>query len=566
MLKRNKIILILLIAFFLRTIYLGIYPNNLTNDELHFVLNAKSVFLQFSNLAHNWNPLSLTTIPQESSSELPFVLTSWLIGPLPLDLFFSKLIYVLFGVGTVYLIYCLSQKLFNEKIALLAALIFSLNPWSILVNRTAFDAPLAIFFYLLTLYCLLIYRGKKILWSFIPALIAFYCYIGTKVIFLPIMFCYLIFTFHRNPKGKKYYFIVALLSIILVIFYYSRIGNGASRLNELATPNHPSIINQSLTDRNQSLKTPLKIIFSNKYTVFVENFLVKYFGNFSPNILFLKGDTTYFISLWRHGYFYLIDSIFIILGLIALFNFNRQLFYFIISLIALSPIPEAIRIDPIPAYAFHSCFQYPFLCVLVALGIDQFLKLKIPLSKLLLIIVYSFSFSYFLYIYFYRYPVYQSEGFFFSRRLVSQYLKLVPNDHPIVVISPEPDSLYRNYLFNSNLLNRNNLKNITEQYQKNSSRELFTEANITFINKIPQTFDKNVTYIIDRQTNWQPKGIDFLVINKLNEPANLFFIINDNLCDRNQLDYYVHNLRLADFNLNQLNQQAFCQKYLDRPL
>jgi len=563
MLKRNKIFFILILAFLLRSLFLGLFPNNLTTDELHFVINSKSVFYQFSDISHSWNPLSLKTIPSESSSELPFLLLAPFIGPLPLSLFYSKLIYAVIGVLSAYLLFLICKKLFNQKIALITALIYTLNPWAIYVSRTAFDAPLAILFYLLTLYLLLIYKKQKILLAFIPALIAFYCYIGTKIIFIPIMLVYLFYAYLNNKKDKKYYIILFLLSIFLVITYYLRIGEGSRRISELATPNNEQIISQSVLDRGQSIKTPLRYIFSNKYAVFFQHFSTKYFENFSPDVLFLKGDPTYLLSLWQHGYFYLIDFILIIFGLIALFNFNKQIFYLIMFLIALSPIPEAIRIDKIPAYAFHSCFQYPFLYILIAFGIYYLLSLKSKYLKLIIFSVYLISFINFFNIYFFRYPIYQSEGFFFSRQIVSQYLKL-NSEKKITLISIEPDSFFRNYLFNGNYLNKLTINSISRQYQP-KSRIFFKYNNVTFTNEIPDKFDSNTTYIIDRQNGYLPKD-SYLVIDKLGDPVPQFYIINDKLCHQYKLDNYVHDVKLSDFNLNKMNTETFCQKYISNSL
>lgn len=566
MLKRNKIFLILLFALFVRLFWLNLYPNNMTNDELHFVLNSKSVFLQFSNLGKTWNPLSLSTIPHESSSELPFLLTSIFIGIFPLGLVSSKLIYILFGLASIYLIYLICKKLFNEKIAVCTSLIYTISPWAIYVSRTAFDAPLAMFFFLQTLYLLLIYKNKKILLALIPAFLAFYCYIGTKIIFVPAIFIFSYYAFIKNKKDFKYYLTILIFSVCLVLFYFIRLNNsdGSKRIGELATPNSPAIIYQSQLERNQSLKTPLKLIYSNKYSVFLGTFLNKYITNFSTDIMFTKGDPSYLVSLWQHGYFYLIDFILILFGLIGLYKFNKHAFFLIIFLIAISPIPEAIRIDKIPAYAFHSCFQYPFLFILIGFGINELLSLKTKLLPLVLFSIYLLSYFNFNYIYFYRYPVYQSEGFFFSRRLVSRYLQLNPNS-PIVIISPEPDSLFRNYIFNTNQLNRNNIKEINRFYLQ-ADRNNFKIKNLLFTRDLPKEFDKNTTYFIDKQSEFKPADSNFLVINKLSDPAIMFYILNDKFCNQEKLDYFVHDLRISDFNLNQLSNSAFCTKYFSRPL
>ena len=561
-----SLILILAFALFIRLFWLNLYPNNVTTDELHFILNAKSVFLQFSNLGKNWNPLSFSTIPNETSSEMPFILTSLFIGSLPFGLLFSKIIYVLFGVASIYLIYLICRKLFNHKIALIASLIYTINPWAIYVSRTAFDAPLAMFFFLQTLYLLLIYKNKKILLALIPGALSFYCYIGTKIIFLPAIFIFSYYAYLKNKKDFKYYLSLLLLSLLIVSIYFVRLNSsgGSKRIGELSTPNNSIILSQSLTDKNLSLKTPLKLIYSNKYSVFLGNFFNKYITNFSTDIMFTKGDPTYLVSLWQHGYFYLIDFVLILFGLIGLYKFNKHSFFLILFLIALSPIPEAIRIDRIPAYAFHSCFQYPFLFILIAFGINELLSLKIKLLPLILFSVYLLSYINFNYIYFYRYPIYQSEGFFFSRKIVSQYLKLNSNQ-PTIVISPEPDSFFRDYLFNTNNLNKSNIGEINKFYQQNDKNN-FKIDHVLFTRDMPKKFDKNITYVIDKQSGSQPTNSPYLLINKLSDPAPMFYIINDTLCNKEKLDYFIHDIRIADFNLNKLNNSNFCKKYLNFPL
>ena len=103
------------------------------------------------------------------------------------------------------------------------------------------------------------------------------------------------------------------------------------------------------------------------------------------------------VSLWQHGYFYYLDVLFLLLGLIYLFSKPRPAFLLLTSLILISPIPEAIRIDRIPAYAFHSVLQYPFLIILISAGIyftlNSIPKLKYPLlfAYTLLFLISSIS-------------------------------------------------------------------------------------------------------------------------------------------------------------------------------
>src|SRR6185437_9740128 len=93
---------ILLVAFSLRVVFLDRVPTAVSNDEIDYLLNSKSAFLSGSDISHTWNPFTFT--PPKSSfpqAEIVPLVTFWLVGPLPLSLLTSKLIYVLFSTGIV---------------------------------------------------------------------------------------------------------------------------------------------------------------------------------------------------------------------------------------------------------------------------------------------------------------------------------------------------------------------------------------------------------------------------------------------------------------------------------
>ena len=95
MLKLKKriplgLLLIIILALFLRLIWLDKVPNGITDDELIFVLNAKAVFFTGSDISGVWNPLTLAPIPGITPmAELPSLIMAPFIGILPLSLFAS---------------------------------------------------------------------------------------------------------------------------------------------------------------------------------------------------------------------------------------------------------------------------------------------------------------------------------------------------------------------------------------------------------------------------------------------------------------------------------------------
>jgi hypothetical protein len=562
-LKKHKLLfLALLLALTLRTIFLDRFPTGITNDELHFVLNSKSVFYRFTNMAGNWFPLSLSPIPSEISSELTFLLTAPVIGPFPTNLFFARLPFVLFSLGSIILLYFIVLKLSTPLLASTTAFVTALNPYSIFVARTSFDAPVASFFFLLALF-LILYLKKNLFLIIVPLMLAFYTYIGTKVIWLPFVYLISYISYLQfKPRLRQLVYLVLTSTVFFLIWSVNTLSS-STRTSELWSPLSPIITTQVQLEHDQSLQNPLKPLLTNNLTVFVREFSAKYLNNFSPDILFITGDHTFLVSLWKHGYFYLIDFILILFGTIFLYQHHRNLFYLSLGAITLSPIPEAIRHDSIPAYAFHSVLQYPYFYVIIGAGIlfatSSFRK---KFLSILFTLIYLLSFANFADFYFFKYPVYQPEGFAMSRRLVARYLALESaTGRKITVLTREPDSLFRNYLFYNQLYTQLSFNTVKSIYAQSRSHIVFNK--ITFSsddrNYQPSTTE---TLVVDRtltEHNFYPSKFS---INHLGDAHELYSIFNGQTCQGLTLDPFSHNLNYLDLSIEKLPASQFCRKFI----
>jgi hypothetical protein len=565
LLKNKFVVFVLALSLLSRGILLDRFPTGISNDELHFILNAKSVFYRFSNMAGNWSPLSLSTIPEETSSELPFLFLAPFVGPLPTNLFNARLPYVFFGTVSLLFIFLTVKKLTNKPLAVITLAISAINPWFFYVTRTSFDAPLALMFFLIGIYLVLRYPSKLYL-SLIPLVLGFYCYIGTKTIWPFLIITLTIYSYLSSQKNHLLSHLIFLFLGLGFFTFYALNNLNSSRTSELWMPSSPKIINQVSLEKNQSLQNPFKPIITNTYTIYFRNFIEKYLNNFSPDILFTTGDHTFMVSLWKHGYFYYPEAILIIAGIIYFYLNYRPALFLLISLIAISPIPEAIRSDSIPAYAFHSVFQYPFLYILVAGGILLFSNsLKNRTVNYLLVFIYLLFFINFLDIYFFKYPVYQPEGFNFSRRIISRYLffERQKNTKPIIFLTPEPDSAFRNYLFYNNLYTSSAYDLIKTVYQQGRNPIEFN--GIIFTSDDRQYNSSSVkVFFVDQQLTSRQFSENGLFINHLGDNHRLFTIYNGSICQNQSLDSFAHNLNLFDLNIESLPETTFCQKFISR--
>jgi 4-amino-4-deoxy-L-arabinose transferase-like glycosyltransferase len=559
--KKRLIILCLIILFsgIIRLFYSDRIPSGINDDELHFVLNAKSIFYGFSNIEGNINPFQL--------GEMSSLIFAPIIGPLPSNIFTARLPYILTGCLTIILIYLITLKLTkNFNLAIISALVATINPWSIYVSRSSFDAPIAIFFYLLTFYLLVSKKPKYIYLSTITAFLAFNSYIGTKILLLPFIIISSYFLWKFNKKNGKHYSVAVLISLLIILNFIITLPNQSvsKRINELSTPNDSQIVNQVNLERQQSIQyQPLKFLLTNKYTVYIKNFTQKYLYNFSADILFLDGDHTTTGSLWKMGYFYYIDALMIIMGIIHLYLKNRNFLFLIGSFILLSPIPEAIRSDTIPAYVFHSSFQYPYFFILIGAGILLFWQIfSNKFIRFSLVAVYLLSFINFIDIYFFKSPMYQPESFSFSHRVISNYLKLENNkNREIYVLTREPEVLFRSYLFFTNSYQKNNFDLIKNIYSQSRDNISFNQIHFVNNNKyLPSR--NNYTLIFDTDNfNFDEKESK-LYISRLSDAGKLFSIYRGFTCQNYDLITYPNNLNIKSLNIEKLDEKSFCERYI----
>lgn len=559
--KTKSIVLCIVILFsvIIRLVFLDRIPAGINDDELHFVMNAKSIFYGFSNIEGNADPFKL--------SEVSSLIFAPIIGLLPNNLFTARLPYALIGCLSIILIYAITLRLTkNFYLAILSAIIASINPWSVYVSRTSFDAPIAIFFFLLTFYLLSLLKPKYIYLSIVTGFLAFNSYIGTKILFFPFIAISSYFLWKFNKKNGKTYLIAVLASLLITLNFIITLPNQSvgNRIGELATPNSQKIIDQVNLERRQSFQSrPLKFLLTNRYTLYTKNFIQKYLYSFSTDILFLEGDHTATGSLWKHGYFYYIDALLIILGIIYLYTKHRKFLALICTFILLSPIPEAIRSDTIPAYVFHSSLQYPFLFILIAGGILLFWQIfSNKYLRFLLIFIYLLSFVNFIDIYFFKSPMYQPEAFSFSYRIISKYLKLESNKNKeIYILTQKPEILFRSYLFFTNSYQKNNfdlIKNIYSQPRDNIS---FNKIHFINHNKyLPP--EKNYTLIFDTDnfTFDQKESTHF--ISRLSDAGRIFSIQKGSTCQNLNLSTFPNNITIKDINIEKLDEKNFCERYI----
>jgi len=425
---------ILLLASLLRFVNSGNVPYGLSNDEASYIYSAYSVWTTGRGIDGTFLPISFNT--DSSNSPVPVYITAPFVGLFGVSLVTGRLPFILFGIGSIILIYFLAKELFkNEAIALLSASVLSISPWHLHVTRTAYDTVFAMFFFLLGTY--LFVRGVKkggILWSLIPFFLAFYSYHATKFVFL-FLLPILIVLFYSKLKQQKRTMLLFLGGYLAIIVSFFIIMNpsGVTRQNEtlLSYKDPGGVATVNYERENNEAPMIVREILHNKPLYFLRVMRENYLEAFSTNFLFLYGDTTssaVMLGVLSRGVMYLIELPLLLLGLYYLFRHGvKNGRNVVIAGLLIAPL--ASTFVSAKSYVLRDFNMTPFLSVIVACGIysGYLLMKKYPaiLKKGVIIgfigLYGIFVLSY-LYQYHFRYSVYGAQAWFRGSREVSELL------------------------------------------------------------------------------------------------------------------------------------------------
>lgn len=138
------------------------------------------------------------------------------------SIFFAKLPYVLFSLGTIFLLYIMLRKPYGEKMALWSALFLSINSVFLYTVRAGFMEAGVIFFVALSIYSFFKFLENKKYWWLFGASLGL-CFLAKYSTFflVPSFITYILITNRKLFQNKKLYFALGL-SILMaspVIIY-----------------------------------------------------------------------------------------------------------------------------------------------------------------------------------------------------------------------------------------------------------------------------------------------------------------------------------------------------------
>lgn len=390
--KFRAILLIILLASIIRIYHITSNPKSMYGDELTLVYDAYSILKTGQDQTGQFLPLYFSLgggrPPLYIYATIPFVA---IFGPTAVA---ARSVSILSGVGVVFLLYLICDKLLSKKVALYSAFLAAITPWELNLSRGGFESHFALFLSLIGLYSFFWGRANH-LWYFVSGLsfiLSMQTY-STYVLTIP-LFIALLFTFYGTGNLRQavikpgiLFFLALILSSLLLSVYISLSRGTKDRFTNIYIFNQPDFQNRLAakvtTERAYSLLSQkLAWIFHNRplenLSVLAEN----YISNFGLQFLFLQGDKNPRHNPASMGQLFFFCLPLLILGAVNLHKNKREVFLFVFIWMLIAPIAASLVGEP---HALRNSFMLPAILILCAYGVPKSNQMKILLLVIFLI-------------------------------------------------------------------------------------------------------------------------------------------------------------------------------------
>ncbi len=466
----KTLFLICLLALFLRLYQLGSNPPSLTWDEVAWGYNAYSLGIDGRDEFGKLLPYSYI----ESFGDFKPVVYAYL-DIIPIKIFGLTEFAVRFpsailGTVTVFVTYFLVKRIFLDNtsvvlfkkikldIPLLSCFILAISPWHINLSRAAFEANVATFFIVLSVWSFLkaIQHNKNFLIvSVISFFLAFQTFNSARIVG-PLLFFTLIVRFRKDfLRSRKAFSLAFLLGIILFLPILPFLLSPQSKLRfkEVNIFSDIGVIRNSNQQINNDNNAWWSKIIHNRRIEYGKEFLHHYFDNLSPNFLFIKGDGNPKFSTQDVGELYIWELPFFIGGILFLFRKRIGNWWIVPVWLIASIIPAAIARETPHALRIESAL--PTFQIISAYGILHVLKVvKEKLSDLrfqaivvALMLMLAFNFLYYFHGYYVHYPAEYSGEWQYGYKESITFIRSVEKNFDEIHVSTSFGRPYIYYLF-----------------------------------------------------------------------------------------------------------------------
>ncbi len=477
--KKNRYILgaILILAALLRLWKLGSIPPGLTPDEASLGYNAYSVLKTAKDEHGQLLPIIFKSFGDYKPG-LYVYLTIPFVAFLGLSEFVVRLPSAIAGIFAVLLLYKIVATFFVKKndqlLPMIAAFMFAISPWHILLSRGAWEVNVSLTFTLagILLFLKALKKQKYLMYSSIFFALTLLTYQGAKLSTAIVVFLLTIIYWKQVARlGKKnigWSLFVGFIISLPIVFSFFTGKTGRLEVFSVFSYPRPQEYTQAFIDQSGTRKGSLIYnLFYSEPLNFTRGIMGRWFNHFSTRFLFFEGDWQIpRHSAPNHGVMLLIDIVFLPLGLFALIKkkFSRERLFVILWLV-LAPLPAILSRDQVQAVRSYNTV-IP-LAVLSSFGVLRIIDFaskvrgvgrnspvgwnsftpKGIVTIVLVFILFFGSFIYFIDAYFIHLPKHNAKHWFYGYRQAVETISPIQHDYDKIIFQQSYDQPYIYFLF-----------------------------------------------------------------------------------------------------------------------
>jgi hypothetical protein len=263
----------------------------------------------------------------------------------------------------------------------------AVSPWDLSLSRGGFEAHFALMLATLGLLFFLMakenpkyYLGVATLWGL--SIHTYPTFKVTLLLIIPILMWFNKETIKNFFSKKNMWFkVVALIigTIAIIISAQQTFFNKSevrfTNINIFVDLDLKRQIIQKVNFERtiDSIGKKLSPVFHNKPIEYFVSLRNAYMSNLSFDFLFISGDGNPLHNMTGIGEMYFIESIFVAIGFLVLWNKNKRLFVLLVLWLLVAPIATAFLIFP---HALRNSFMLPSLILFSTLGLSEILKIE----------------------------------------------------------------------------------------------------------------------------------------------------------------------------------------------
>jgi 4-amino-4-deoxy-L-arabinose transferase-like glycosyltransferase len=362
-------ILILFLGAFLRLVNLTSNPPALNWDEISHGYNAYSVLKTGMDQWGEKLPIFNFRAYGDYPTTLNLYLTVPFIFLMGLSELSIRLPHALIGILSIISVYFLAFGVTRKaKPALIAAFLFSIDPWHVFSSRFVLQSNISVFLLITSAAFFVNHKMNK--WNLtIAALMLFltlFSYHTTRI-FSPLILMAVFFIYSKSLKSKIAYLYVFLFISISAFIFLNPTARARSQVLFLLDKGAVAKIEHA---RNTSkLPQSLNKLINNRPVYFVTGFVKNYISYFSPEFLFLTGGTQYQFSVQGKGLVYPASMPFFYIGLFLLISlsFKSKNYRALLVWLLISPIPASLTNEQFTV--IRATTMLPLPQILTSLGL-----------------------------------------------------------------------------------------------------------------------------------------------------------------------------------------------------